>query len=203
MISCPYCQSTAIQKRGHYEPTGEQRYTCKNCGHRFRKSTRRKAPKSTTVNSCLNCGKETHNPKFCSLKCSATYTNKFYQKRKAKPQFCKYCGKPLVGKRQTVCDECNPNIVDWMGRTVGDIQRSAKYQVSAHLRTIARSVYEKADLPRVCANCGYDKHVEICHIKPINSFPDDTPVAVINDLANLVALCPNCHWELDHGLLHV
>ena len=23
----------------------------------------------------------------------------------------------------------------------------------------------------------------------------------INDISNLVALCPNCHWELDHGIL--
>jgi hypothetical protein len=53
----------------------------------------------------------------------------------------------------------------------------------------------------VCKNCGYDRHVEICHIRPINSFPEDTPVAVVNDLSNLVALCPNCHWEFDHGLL--
>lgn len=88
-----------------------------------------------------------------------------------------------------------------MDRTLGDIQRAAKYQVSAHLRTIARHLYNKANLPRVCANCGYAKHVEICHIQPINTFPDDTPVAVINALENLVALCPNCHWEFDHGLL--
>ncbi|MEO8392532.1 MAG: HNH endonuclease [Chloroflexota bacterium] len=88
-----------------------------------------------------------------------------------------------------------------MERTLGDIHRAAKYQVSAHLRTIARSEYTKANLPRVCANCGYAKHVEICHVKAINSFSEETPVAVINDLTNLVALCPNCHWELDHGLL--
>ncbi len=88
-----------------------------------------------------------------------------------------------------------------MDRTLGDIHRAAKYQVSAHLRTIARYNYDKANLPRVCANCGYDKHVEICHVKAINSFPAETPVAVINDVANLVALCPNCHWEFDHSLL--
>ncbi|MEP7292863.1 MAG: HNH endonuclease [Chloroflexota bacterium] len=90
-----------------------------------------------------------------------------------------------------------------MNRTLGDIHRAAKYQVSAHLRTIARQQYEKANLPRVCVNCGYDRHAEICHVKPISSFPNDAPVAVINDLANLVALCPNCHWELDHGVLRL
>ena len=88
-----------------------------------------------------------------------------------------------------------------MTRTLAEVQRSAKYQVNAHLRTIARRLYNNANLPRACHNCGYDKHVEICHIRAINSFPDDTPIAVINALENLVALCPNCHWEFDHGLL--
>lgn len=68
---------------------------------------------------------------------------------------------------------------------------------------MARQTYTKSNLPRVCRNCGYDKHVEICHIRAINTFPDDTPISVVNDLANLVALCPNCHWELDHGLLRL
>ncbi|MCZ2098085.1 MAG: hypothetical protein LC121_17815, partial [Anaerolineae bacterium] len=109
----------------------------------------------------------------------------------------------LTGKRQVTCEECNPHMVDWMDRTLGDLQQAAKYQVNAHLRTIARNLYDKAGLPHVCANCGYDKHVEICHVKPINSFTDDTPVAVVNALYNLVALCPNCHWELDHRLLRL
>jgi len=88
-----------------------------------------------------------------------------------------------------------------MRRTKGEVQRNAKYQVSAQLRELARRSYQQAQLPRVCSNCGYDKHVEICHIRALNSFPDDTPIATINDLSNLVALCPNCHWEFDHGLL--
>lgn len=31
--------------------------------------------------NCLYCKKETHNPKFCCLSCSATYNNKLYPKR--------------------------------------------------------------------------------------------------------------------------
>lgn len=44
-------------------------------------------------------------------------------------------------------------------------------------------------------------HFDVCHIKPIGSFDDDTLVAEINDLTNLVPLCKNHHWEMDHGLL--
>ncbi|WP_394804943.1 HNH endonuclease [Hymenobacter monticola] len=51
--------------------------------------------------------------------------------------------------------------------------------------------------------CGYDTHYEVCHIKPINEFMPTDFVADVNRLNNLVALCPNHHWEFDHGLLSV
>jgi hypothetical protein len=40
-------------------------------------------------------------------------------------------------------------------------------------------------------------------MRSLTSFPLDTPIAVVNDLDNLVGLCPNCHWEFDHGLLQL
>ena len=49
-----------------------------------------------------------------------------------------------------------------------------------------------------CEQCGYDKHVEVCHIKPIQSFPSQTAIDIINDISNLIVLCPNCHWEFDN-----
>lgn len=49
-----------------------------------------------------------------------------------------------------------------------------------------------------CSKCGYDKHFQICHIKSISSFPDDTMLSEINNISNVVALCPNCHWEFDN-----
>ena len=49
--------------------------------------------------------------------------------------------------------------------------------------------------------CGYDKHVECCHIKAVSDFPDTALLGEVNAPGNLVLLCRNCHWELDHGLL--
>jgi predicted restriction endonuclease len=71
------------------------------------------------------------------------------------------------------------------------------------VRSHARKVFAESGKPKKCAVCGYDKHVEICHVREIATFPPETPVREINDLTNLVALCPNHHWELDHGLLRV
>jgi predicted HNH restriction endonuclease len=43
--------------------------------------------------------------------------------------------------------------------------------------------------------------VECCHIKGIGTFSKETLIGEINNIKNLVFLCPNCHWEFDKGLL--
>jgi predicted HNH restriction endonuclease len=73
---------------------------------------------------------------------------------------------------------------------------------NARLRQDARKVYLAA-FPARCSRCGYDKHIEVCHKRSLSSFSLDTPIAVVNHLDNLVGLCPNCHWEFDHGLLQL
>ena len=55
--------------------------------------------------------------------------------------------------------------------------------------------------PQMCENCGYSKHVEACHLRPVADFPDDALVGEINADNNLALLCPNCHWEWDHEAL--
>lgn len=133
---------------------------------------------------------------------------------------CPYChqttrqkrhGKSPAGKQYYKCLHCNrhhtegvvPVEIDWTKRTLGEMQQAAKYQVNAVLRNMARRAFRNSDRQQICQNCGYGLHVEICHIQAINSFPLETPVAVVNGLDNLMALCPNCHWELDHGMLTV
>lgn len=49
-----------------------------------------------------------------------------------------------------------------------------------------------------CKICGYTKHFETAHIRPVSDFPVDTHVSIINDPSNLMPLCPNCHWEHDN-----
>lgn len=152
------------------------------------------------MNKCLNCGKDTKNPKFCSRSCSATYNNTHKEKKK---YYCIKCGAFLYEGYNThynkLCDNCNPLIKDWNNITYGEAKSKRKYQVHSRIRDLARNVYAKSTKPKYCANCGYSKHYEICHIKPIESYSDDTKIAEINDIHNLIALCPNCHWELDYG----
>jgi predicted restriction endonuclease len=49
--------------------------------------------------------------------------------------------------------------------------------------------------------CGYDKHVDICHVVDIKAHSDETLISDINAITNLVALCKNHHWEFDRDLM--
>ena len=150
---------------------------------------------------CLNCGKDTHNPKFCSSSCSAQFNNRAFPKRKRQRFFCKICGAE-ADYRRSYCKNCDPTKPqDFSTVTIAEIRSRAHYQPNAWIRKLARRAYYDSDKPRCCYRCGYSKHFEICHVRPIQEFPEDAPMAVVNALDNLVALCPTCHWELDHGLL--
>ena len=35
----------------------------------------------------------------------------------------------------------------------------------------------------------------------MSDFSDDAKISEINDIRNLIALCPNHHWEFDNGKL--
>ncbi len=149
--------------------------------------------------NCLNCGIETANPKFCSRSCAARYNNHHYPKREKKKFFCEKCGAEADYRRR-FCETCNPKGgADWSKRTLSFARSFLDY--NARIRQLSRKVYYASDHTKQCINCGYSKHAEVCHIKSIQEFPEDTPISVINSPDNLVALCPNCHWEFDHGLL--
>lgn len=88
-------------------------------------------------------------------------------------------------------------------RTKKDLFGNRKNWQSArsYIRKDAAIVYEKENGDMCCVLCGYDKHIEICHIKSVSSFGDNAMICEINHVDNLVALCPNHHWEFDNGLI--
>lgn len=124
---------------------------------------------------------------------------------KVKTYYCPKCGVELgTGpefRRKKCCDSCNPNIKDWSTITLKETREKRNYQVNSRIRELARLVFEKSGIEKKCICCGYDKHIEICHIKGISDFDSDTSIAEINNINNLIALCPNCHWEFDNKLL--
>lgn len=124
---------------------------------------------------------------------------------KAKTYYCSSCNKELgVGpkfRRRKFCEKCNPNLQDWSEETLASVREKRNYQLNSRIRDLARIVFNKSEIEKKCVNCGYDKHIEVCHIKAISDFDLETPISEINNINNLIALCPNCHWELDHKVL--
>ena len=67
----------------------------------------------------------------------------------------------------------------------------------------AREIYNNSSKPKSCIVCGYDKHYEVAHVKSVSEFSDDTLISEINNIDNLIALCPNHHWEYDNANLDI
>ena len=158
---------------------------------------------------CLSCSKETTNPKFCSRSCSAKYTGKHNPKRKTNKK-CVKCEKNVKSYRHSHCEEHHIEYLQslysytkeltledyWSRKSLQNLHSSSK---NVHIRSLARSWFKHL-LILPCKRCGYSKHVELCHIKPIKDFNSTSKIKDINSEENLIQLCPNCHWEFDRGL---
>lgn len=153
---------------------------------------------------CPNCGKETKNPKFCSKTCAAQINNKLFPKRKTNRK-CIVCGDVVKSYKRSRCEKHweDYKANKFIHRTIGEYRnlnsvrgRHASW-VHAHVRQFARS-WNKDLLKNPCAHCGYTKHVELCHIKPLSSFKDTALLGEVNGKDNVIQLCPNCHWEFDN-----
>lgn len=136
---------------------------------------------------------------FCSRSCSATINNS--KPKRKRTHACKTCKTPILSGL-TYCEKCYPEKHYLSGKTLEEAIKNRKDSNRyTGIRGNARLIYAKSNKPKSCAVCSYKKHIEICHIKDICDFPTNTLISVINNLENLIALCPNHHWEFDHGLI--
>lgn len=163
------------------------------------------------MKKCNNptCNESTTNPKYCSKSCSAKHTNVLYPKKKTKKK-CVDCGEPVKSYRHNRCsihhEEYKSN--KYQNKTIGEYRNKMSVKgkhpswVHSHIRNFCRN-WNKDLTEQPCAFCNYHLHVELCHIKPLSDFPDDTLLGEVNSKQNVIQLCRNCHWELDHGYLSV
>jgi len=160
---------------------------------------------------CETCGILTKNPKFCSSSCSAIYTGKHFPKRTLTRK-CRRCENLAASYKDALCLPCKEayhadrflhksaeNTLEdyWNKPSLKNLHMSSK---NAHIRGLGRSQHKEL-LKQPCANCAYDKHVELCHIKPIKDFLPTDKIKDVNSPSNIIQLCRNCHWEFDHHLL--
>ena len=171
--------------------------------------------------TCANCGKESQKlvtdirrtiNDFCSRSCSTAFNNQRQPKRLPSPRVCIECNQTFrisVEKhrgRSGLCPACTPTPEEIRERTLASYRQRLSVAGrhpswrNAHIRGLNRS-WNKHLLRRPCQNCGYVKHIELAHRRPISSFPETATVGEVNALENNLVLCRNCHWEYDHGLL--
>jgi len=135
-----------------------------------------------------------------NIYCSQMCANRATTETLIKARFCRSCGvkvgRTQGGNYQKKCADCiNKSLIE--NKTINQVLGIGANRFNK-IRHHARSIMEKSNILRACTQCGYDKHVEVCHIKPISSFTESTLISVINSLENLIYLCPNHHWEHDN-----
>jgi hypothetical protein len=160
--------------------------------------------------------------KFCGKSCAATHNNTKNPKKKRKARTtpscgpCELCGAAISYRvhsqrgyfmKRRFCDSCAVRIrhhgIVPAEMTKGQlVQRYGHKGAASAIRYHARKVFAASGLPYRCF-CGYDLHVELCHVQSIKSFPLNALVSEINALSNLRVLCRNHHWEFDHGVLRL
>lgn len=179
------------------------------CSRKCADNYRQKNKLKPEVRVCVVCENkfEAHvwtKTKCCSRKCAD---------KLAKPKTtCPECKRPGCANkvsyfRNAVCDLCKSE-----GRspyksfayklphelTLGEAMKRTGANRYDSIRGWSRKKIIASNKELKCEECGYDKHVEIAHIKSISSFREDTMISEINSFDNLKILCPNCHWEFDH-----
>jgi hypothetical protein len=201
---------------------------CKKCGKLFNKRDHHGNPQqfcSTGCSNayriqhettCLNCDKtftKINSNRFCSRKCGKEFAveDKIVIQGSQTKRFCIRCNTREVFNKKRICDSCyskelSPirvlSLNGYQGITLEDLKASAKnnHQFQTKLRTHSRKTYFDSNRPKICDHCGYNKHVDVCHIQDVKNFHPDTLITVVNSLDNLVAFCPKHHWEFDHNI---
>lgn len=157
--------------------------------------------------------------KFCNSACSASFNNQnrhqnhAYQEtirlrklKKTQNQYdkCK-CGQAKKKTANNCKNYYESGLRAIEKTTKGHLIKAGKnwWESRIPIAKNARKVYSDSGKPKCCYNCGYSKTFQVCHIKAVSEFPEGALVGEINHIDNLVALCPNCHWEFDNGQLSI
>ena len=135
--------------------------------------------------SCLNCNKDTKNPKFCCSSCSASYNNKNAQWRKKygilkEEKTCLQCGKICLNK---FCSS-NCHRLHEMREKIDKGLASSKTIKKFLLKIYGNKCFE-------CGINEWNNKPIVVELEHKNGNSSD------NSLNNCCLLCPNCHSQTD------
>lgn len=129
---------------------------------------------------------------FCSRSCSASFNNK--------NTVHNINGINGTKPKEDIVKPIKDLIKDKNKKLMFELSKSWQSARST-IRKDACKVFNSSNKERKCMVCGYTNHIEIAHIKAVSEFGDDSTLKEINNIDNLIGLCPNHHWEYDNGLL--
>lgn len=174
--------------------TDNPRFCNRSCSAQF---NNRKYPKRVSTTSptrlCEKCGEVIY------LKKIPNGRNQYGVRR-----FCNKCLPVIqsenVKKRNLIKNGHDGYSLD---TTKGELKSIAKTgeRIRATITRFARAIYFETFPDPKCEICGYNSHVEVCHIIASSKFNDDAKLSEINRIENLIGLCPNHHWEFDSGMM--
>lgn len=182
ILKCNHCDGDFFRNTSQHKSAikrGRKNFFCsQNCANAYKE----KPLKELICKNCSNifyrkkCGKD--RGLFCSMSCASRFNN---PKKFKEPKF-------IEVKIPTT--------------TLQDLKNNYnRSQYHAKIRGLSRLTYFRNNKVYECEYCGYDKHIDVCHIIDVKDFPLETLVVVVNDINNLIGLCKNHHWEFDHGYL--
>jgi len=173
-------------------------------------------------NNCLNCGKKTKNPKFCSNRCSAIYNNKYSKKLKKFREIQKEKGKQYIKyeKQQSLINkeinirrkQSKKRLCLYCGKEINSFKFCNNTCKTNYIRDVKIQKWLNGELSGTkksghkqfvkdylikkynnkCSKCGWGE---------MNPYTKTIPVeiehldgnAYNNFPENVTLLCPNCH----------
>jgi hypothetical protein len=149
--------------------------------------------------NCLNCNTLTSNPKFCTLKCAASYNNKISPKRIANLKHCKNCGRDFHNSHSiTLC--CSPECATklrWKEHCEKIEKQGYFYPINHNKLVNSKSVRKYL----------IEKYGNKCFLCNLNASDwHGSPLVLIVDhinghandwgISNIRLVCPNCDTQL-------
>src|SRR5690606_12972111 len=88
---------------------------------------------------------------------------------------------------RTYCKECYKNRItplDISHKTIGEIKSESDCIVTnkSKIRKDSKQILKYKNICKKCFTCDFNRHLEICHIKPLKEFKDSSTLAEVNDI---------------------
>lgn len=143
------------------------------------------------MNQCVNCSKETSNPRFCSRSCGVSYNNRIKPKRIKRMRTCKFCKNQFHSIHSYNQKYCNKQCLQ--NHRGYNIQTDGFGEGHYHNNSIRKYLIKKqGNNCMICGQSGNDWNG-----KPITLIVDHIDGKSNNNkLDNLRIVCPNCDCQL-------